>query len=69
MADAARRKALQVAQRAQAQYEAKRSELEGAQETRRRGFAEAQAAGLSLREIGAATGLHWTSVRHIIRSG
>jgi len=69
MADAARQKALRVAERAQARYEAKQSELAKTQEARREGFAQAQAAGLSLREIGAATGLHWTSVRHIIGSG
>jgi DNA-directed RNA polymerase specialized sigma24 family protein len=69
MADAARKKALRVAERAQAQYEAKQSELEKTKDARREGFVQAQTAGLSLREIGAATGLHWTSVRHIIHSG
>jgi hypothetical protein len=67
MADAAQRKALRVAQRAQAQYETKQSELEKAHAVRRKGFAQAKAAGLSLREIAEATGLHWTRVGQILR--
>jgi DNA-directed RNA polymerase specialized sigma24 family protein len=67
MADAARKKARKVAQAAQAQYTRKQGELEKVQAARRDAFAQAQAAGLSLREIADATDLHWTRVGQIIR--
>lgn len=67
MADAARRKALKAARDAQAQYARKQAGLEEAHAARRKRFGEAQSAGLSLREIAEATGLHWTRVGQILR--
>lgn len=64
MGDAARTKALQSARKAQAEYD---KALAKARTTRRTSFERAQAAGSSLREIGEAVGLHWTTVREIIK--
>jgi hypothetical protein len=67
MANAARQKARKAARDAQARYARKQTGLEEAHAARRKTFAEAQAAGLSLREIAEATGLHWTRVGQILR--
>ena len=64
MGDAKRAKALQAARQAQADYE---RTTEQARTSRRKSFERAQAAGSSLREIGETVGLHWTTVREIIK--
>lgn len=53
-----------AAQKAQADYQ---SAIDKARESRRLGFEKAQEAGLSLREIGEAVGLHWSTVHHILK--
>ena len=53
-----------AAQKAQADYE---RNIGNAREARRKGFERAQKAGLSLREIGEAVELHWTTVRQILK--
>jgi DNA-directed RNA polymerase specialized sigma24 family protein len=60
----ARDKARAGAERAQRDYE---RDLDKARVARRRSFEQAQKAGLSLREIGDAVGLHHSSVAEIIR--
>lgn len=67
MADAARQKARRATRSAQTRYARNKAGLDEAQEARRRAFAEAKEAGLSLREIAEATDLHWTRVGQIIR--
>jgi len=64
MADAAEQKARRAVRDAQAKFERDQGAV---QEARRKAFAEAQAAGLSLRDIAAEIGLHHTRVRQIIR--
>lgn len=64
MGDAAKSKALQVARKAQVDYD---NAVEKARTSRRKSFERAQAAGSSLREIGEAVGLHYTTVREIIK--
>ena len=49
---------------AQAKFE---QDAEEVREARRRAFADAQAAGLSLREIAQETGLHHSTVAEIAR--
>jgi DNA-directed RNA polymerase specialized sigma24 family protein len=49
---------------AQARFE---RDAEGVREARRRAFADAWAAGLSLREIAKETGLHHSTVAEIAR--
>jgi hypothetical protein len=53
-----------AAQKAQADYE---RDIAGARAARRKGFERAQKAGLSLREIGEAVDLHWTTVGQILK--
>jgi DNA-directed RNA polymerase specialized sigma24 family protein len=64
MADAAEQKARRAVRDAQAKFERDQSAV---QDARRKAFAEAQAAGLSLRDIAEEIGLHHTRVRQIIR--
>jgi len=64
MADDAKAKARKAVRRAQADFE--RSQ-DAAQKARRKAFAEAQKAGLSLQEIGEEIGLHRSRVHQIIR--
>jgi DNA-directed RNA polymerase specialized sigma24 family protein len=64
MADAAEQKARRAVRDAQAKFERDQGAV---QDARRKAFAEAQAAGLSLRDIAEEIGLHHTRVRQIIR--
>jgi DNA-directed RNA polymerase specialized sigma24 family protein len=63
MADA-NQKARRVVRAAQAKFE---REQDAAHKARRQAFAEAQKAGLTLREIADEIGLHHTRVSQIIR--
>lgn len=64
MADAVDQKARRAVREAQARFEREQS---AAQKARRKAFAEAQKAGLTLRDIGEEVGLHHTRVGQIIR--
>lgn len=64
MADAAEQKARRAVRDAQAKFERDQGAV---QDARRKAFADAQAAGLSLRDIAEEIGLHHTRVRQIIR--
>lgn len=64
MADAAEQKTRRAVRAAQARFE---REQVAAQTARRKAFAEAQEAGLTLRAIGEEVGLHHTRVLQIIR--
>jgi hypothetical protein len=64
MANDPKQKALADAQRAQLAYE---RDVEAAREARRKSFERAQKAGLSLRDIGDAVGLHRSRVGEILR--
>lgn len=67
MPDEAKRQAAGKAVReAQAKFEREAEAVRGA---RRQAFADAQAAGLSLREIAEETGLHHSTVAEIARGG
>lgn len=59
-----RKKALAEVKRAQRDFE---RDAEAVREARRRAFADAVAAGLSLREIAEETGLHHSTVAEIAR--
>lgn len=63
MADA-KEKARREVRKVQADYERQAAR---ARTARSKGFERAQKAGLSLREIGEAVGLHWTTVRSAIK--
>lgn len=67
MADDAKTKARKAASRAQANFERSYDRHEKVREARRKAFEEAQAAGLSTREIGEATGLHFTRVAQVLK--
>lgn len=58
-----KRKAAKAVKAAQKQFERERKD---SQRARRQAFAEAQKAGLSLREIAEEVGLHHSSVAEII---
>ena len=64
MAKANEQRALRAVKDAHAKFEREQAK---AQESRRKAFAAAQEAGLSLRQIGEAVGLHHTRVSQIIR--
>ena len=59
--------ARKAVRRAQADFEKAQDKLEAIRESRRKSFEEAQAAGLSMREIANETGLHFTRVAQILR--
>ena len=71
MGDAAKDKARDEAQQAQAEYEAVEREYEAriapVRAARREKFKKAQDAGMTLREIAEAVGLHNTRVGQILR--
>lgn len=62
--DAERKAARKAVRDAQNQFE---RDAEAVRATRRRAFADAQTAGLSLREIAEETGLHHSTVAEIAR--
>jgi hypothetical protein len=64
MANDPKQKALADVQRAQLDYE---RDVETARGARRKSFERAQKAGLSLRDIGDAVGLHRSRVGEILR--
>ncbi|HEV7400829.1 MAG TPA: helix-turn-helix transcriptional regulator [Solirubrobacterales bacterium] len=64
MADAAEQKARRAVRAAQAKFE---SEQNAAQKARRKAFADAQKAGLSLRDIAEEVGMHRSRIHQIIR--
>jgi DNA-directed RNA polymerase specialized sigma24 family protein len=67
MADDPKVKARKSVRRAQADFEKAQDKLEALRESRRKSFEDAQAAGLSMREIAEETGLHFTRVAQILR--
>jgi hypothetical protein len=66
MADAAKKVRADL-RRAQAAFERTQDQREKASAARRESIKRAQAAGLSLREIGEETGLHFSRVAEILR--
>ncbi|HET8813998.1 MAG TPA: hypothetical protein VFM51_03485 [Solirubrobacterales bacterium] len=67
MADDAERKAVRAeVQRAQSRFASLDSERDQARIARREAFERAREAGLTLREIGEAAGLHLTRVREVL---
>jgi hypothetical protein len=64
MADAAQQKARREARDAQAKFVRDRA---ATQKARRKAFAKAQKAGLTLRDIAEAAGLHHSRVAEIIK--
>lgn len=64
MANDPKGKALAEAKRAQLDYE---RDVDAAREARRKSFERAQKAGLSLRDIGEAVGLHRSRIGEILR--
>lgn len=65
MSDETKRKAARKAVReAQSRFE---RDAEAVREARRKAFADAQTAGLSLREIAQETGLHHSTVAEVAR--
>lgn len=64
MADAAEQKARRAVRAAQTKFE---REQAATQKARRKAFADAREAGLTLRDIGEEVGLHHTRVLQIIR--
>jgi hypothetical protein len=67
MAKDTKEKALAEAQRAQEKFEGAQHRLAEDGKARRESFRRAQKAGATLREIGEAAGLHWSSVADAIR--
>jgi len=68
MAADPKRKALAEARRAQAKLEKTQAQIDRDREMRRASFVQAKEAGATLREVGEATGLHFTRVARILRA-
>jgi hypothetical protein len=66
MADPARKVRAEV-RRAQASFERDQGKLDTTRAARRKSFEKAREAGLSMRDIAAETGLHYTRVAEILR--
>jgi hypothetical protein len=66
MASDPKQKARAEVRRAQSKFERTGSQHEEAREARRESFERARKAGLTLREIADAAGLHWTRVGNIV---
>ena len=64
MSDDSKQKARKTVRNAQATFE---RDAEAVREARRRAFADAQTAGLSLREIAKEAGLHHSRVAEVIQ--
>lgn len=62
-----KQKALSEVRRAQSRFEQAQDRLSEGSKVRRESFERAQEAGATLREIGEAAGLHWSSVATAIR--
>ncbi len=67
MAGDPRAKARKSVRRAHVDFEQAQDKLEALRESRRKSFEDAQAAGLSMRDIAEETGLHFTRVAQILR--
>jgi len=67
MAGDAKQKARANVQRAQSKFERTGSQHEEARKARRESFERARDAGLTLREIADAAGLHWTRVGTVLK--
>jgi hypothetical protein len=67
MAMDAKKKALGDVRRAQSKFERAQQQLSQDGKGRRKSFERARNAGATLREIGEAAGLHWSSVADAIR--
>jgi hypothetical protein len=67
MATDVKKKALGDVRRAQSKFERAQQQLSQDSEVRRKSFERARNAGATLREIGEAAGLHWSSVAEAIR--
>lgn len=65
--DAAKKKALGEVRRAQAKFERTQDQLGKDSQARRASFYQAREAGATLREIGEAADLHWSSVADALR--
>ncbi len=62
-----KQKARAEVRRAQSQFEQTGSKHEEARQARRESFERARKAGMTLREIGEAAGLHWSRVGEILK--
>jgi hypothetical protein len=67
MAKDAKQKALSEVRRAQVKFERTQSQLGKDSQVRRTSFERARKAGATLREIGEAADLHWSSVADALR--
>jgi hypothetical protein len=67
MAKDAKQKALSEVRRAQAKFESTQNQLGQDSQARRASFERARKAGATLREIGEAADLHWSSVADALR--
>jgi hypothetical protein len=67
MAGEARKKARAEVRRAQAKFESAQGKADETRKARRESFERARKAGLTLREIGEAAGLHWTRVGNVLK--
>lgn len=66
MTDDAKRKARAAIKSAQAKFERTGDKHEEARKARRASFEQARKAGMTLREIGEASDLHWSRVGEIL---
>lgn len=67
MPKGAKEKALGEVRRAQSKFERTQDQLSEDGKDRRESFEQARKAGATLREIGEAAGLHWSSVAEALR--
>jgi hypothetical protein len=67
MAKDAKQKALSDVRRAQSKFERTQNQLGKNGQARRESFERARKAGATLREIGEAADLHWSSVAEALR--